>query len=468
MSAITKSLTVLLGLTVCGVSGYVLYLLIHKDEDDDYLDTLAKASKFKTHEVKVPKEIVRSLIGRSGRHIKQIQEQSSTKIFFRDTDSDEYKICVVKGSIEACHIAENLIQEFIDNQPVLESEDMWVPTVSVGKIIGRSGEKISEIRSLSGSKITVTDDLDDRMLNSKRITIKGTKEQINVAKSLIDDIVEEVMEQQQRLEASLAKREPRIPLKSPDLAKTIESPRVERMSPLPGQPEKPFEVYISAMVDPSRFWVQIVGPKATELDCLVEEMTEYYNKIENRTVHELQEVKKGDLVAAKFMYDNKWYRAEVLNLLEEVANDDNEKRAELYYVDYGDTDVVACKDVYELRTDFLRLHFQAIECFLARVEPTGDSWSEEARDRFEEWTHVAQWKKLSAKMNGYSVREKTRAKREGSPVPGVDLYEIEEHDIDIAEELVKAGLATFKKDSGALGSCRTNSNSSISVTSSLS
>lgn len=60
------------------------------------------------------------------------------------------------------------------------------------------------------------------------------------------------------------------------------------------------------MVDPSRFWVQIVGPKATELDCLVEEMTEYYGKIENRNTHLLDEVKKGDLVAATFMYDNKW------------------------------------------------------------------------------------------------------------------------------------------------------------------
>lgn len=41
--------------------------------------------------------------------------------------------------------------------------------------------------------------------------------------------------------------------------------------------------------------------------------------------------------------------------------------AELYYLDYGDTDVVHCKDLFELRTDFLRLHFQAIECYLARV-----------------------------------------------------------------------------------------------------
>lgn len=56
------------------------------------------------------------------------------------------------------------------------------------------------------------------------------------------------------------------------------------------------------------------------------------------------------------------YRAEVLDVLHE-----NPVKAELYYVDYGDTDVVPCSEVFELRTDFLRLHFQAIECYLAKI-----------------------------------------------------------------------------------------------------
>ncbi|KAJ8942111.1 hypothetical protein NQ318_000706, partial [Aromia moschata] len=292
----------------------------------------------------------------------------------------------------------------------------------------------------------------------------GTRDQINVAKSLIEDIVDQVQQSQQRIEASLSKREPRLPPKSPENVKNIDSPKVERISPVPGQPDSQFEVYVSAMVDPSRFWLQIVGPKATELDCLVEEMTEYYNKPENRKMHLLDHVNKGDLVAAIFQYDNKWYRAEVLNIND---TDSSDKKVELYYVDYGDTDILPCSELYELRTDFLRLHFQAIECFLARVEPVGENWSEEAVDKFEECTHVAQWKKLSAKINGYSVREKTRAKREGSPVPGVDLFEINnEQDIDVADELVKAGVALFKKDVDLRTSSRATSISNISVASS--
>ncbi|CAG9812570.1 unnamed protein product [Phaedon cochleariae] len=459
MGPITRSVTVFLGITVFGISGYALYLLFQKDEDDEYLDTFAQASKFKTLEVRVPKDLVRSLIGRNGKNIKDIQDHSNTRINFRDVDDSEVKICVIRGSTDACHIAENLIQEFINNQPVLESESIWVPFATVGMIIGRSGERICEIRGLSGAKITVNDD--EKGLTAKRLTIKGTKEQISVARSLIEDIVEKSTAKQQTIDASLAKREPRLPPRSPEHVKGVGSPKAERLSPILGQNDAPFEVYVSAMVDPSRFWVQIVGPKATELDCLVEEMTEYYGREESREGHSLEDVRKGDLVAATFRFDSKWYRAEVLNIIEE----DSVKQAELYYVDYGDTDKMPLSDLYELRTDFLRLHFQAIECFLARVDPVGDSWSEEAVDKFEEWTHVAQWKKLSAKMNGYSVREKTRAKREGSPVPGVDLYEIDEHDIDVAEELVKSGLAVFKKEALLAGGSRATSTSNLSVAS---
>lgn len=58
------------------------------------------------------------------------------------------------------------------------------------------------------------------------------------------------------------------------------------------------------MVDPSHFWLQIVGPKATELDQLVDDMTEYYNKYHD--LNTLDKVEVGDLVAALFKYDNKW------------------------------------------------------------------------------------------------------------------------------------------------------------------
>lgn len=68
------------------------------------------------------------------------------------------------------------------------------------------------------------------------------------------------------------------------------------------------------------------------------------------------------MVAAKFALDNKWYRGEIVAALEN-------QRYNVYFVDFGDQDVVDEKYIFELRTDFLGLRFQAIECSLAGVKP---------------------------------------------------------------------------------------------------
>lgn len=159
-----------MGASLCGVTGYLLYLLLKNDEDDDYNNTIPKSTKFKISQICVPKNIVRILIGRNGKTIKSIEEQSNTRIHFKDSNEKNEHTCVIKGSTEGCNIAENLIYEFIRNQPVLECVDIWVPQTSVGKIIGRCGEQIMEISSMSGAKINVSN---DRSEISRRITIKG-------------------------------------------------------------------------------------------------------------------------------------------------------------------------------------------------------------------------------------------------------------------------------------------------------
>lgn len=76
----------------------------------------------------------------------------------------------------------------------------------------------------------------------------------------------------------------------------------------------------------------------------------------------------GQLVAAPFTFDGKWYRAEVIEVTEDDYDPD-ESDVTLLYVDYGDSSALKRKQVFELRTDFLRLRFQAIECSLANVKP---------------------------------------------------------------------------------------------------
>lgn len=93
--------------------------------------------------------------------------------------------------------------------------------------------------------------------------------------------------------------------------------------------------------------------------------------------------------------------------------------------------------------------FQAIECYLSKIKPKEVEWTYEACDKFDELTHLAQWKKLKARVNGYRERDTSpygRLKREGSPIPGVDLYDVNnENDIDIGAEMVKNGFAIYEE-----------------------
>lgn len=68
------------------------------------------------------------------------------------------------------------------------------------------------------------------------------------------------------------------------------------------------------------------------------------------------------MVAAKFKYDNKWYRAEVISIV-------NSSAYKIFFVDYGDLEIVPVDDILELRTDMLSLRLQAVECSLANVKP---------------------------------------------------------------------------------------------------
>lgn len=204
------------------------------------------------------------------------------------------------------------------------------------------------------------------------------------------------------------------------------------------------------------FWVQLCGKQSTELDFLVDAMTEYYNTKENQALHQIREPYLGQIVAANYLADNKWYRAEIVAIQpNDVVND--EIVLDVYFLDYGDQQFVNKRDILELRADFLSLRFQAVECFLAHVQPNQTSgkfeeWDKKAIDAFETMVQVAQWKKLISKVVTYKERKSfamQRKHRESSPVPGVELYE-ENSDKSIALELVKQGHAELSNRFGDL------------------
>lgn len=102
-----KNLVAVFGLSLCGISLYLIHRYWKKDEED----TLIRTSNFTTVEFPIPGHLVKDVIGYKGSNIKKIENSTGTRIFIRDNENK--RVCIIKGTSEACQTARLLIKEFI-------------------------------------------------------------------------------------------------------------------------------------------------------------------------------------------------------------------------------------------------------------------------------------------------------------------------------------------------------------------
>ncbi|XP_031292264.2 tudor and KH domain-containing protein isoform X2 [Camelus dromedarius] len=392
-------------------------------------------------EMRVPQEAVKLIIGRQGANIKQLRKQTGARIDVDTEDVGDERVLLISGF------------------PV----------------------------QASGAKITCDKESEGTLLLSRLIKISGTQKEVAAAKHLILEKVSEDEELRKRIAHSAETRVPRkqpISIRREEVTETggagepalwkNTGSRLEQAAPLAVPPhrgggdmavvgpkegswEKPnddsfqksgaqtspemsmfeipspdfsfhadefLEVYVSASEHPNHFWIQIIGSRSLQLDKLVSEMTQHYENSlpEDLTVH------VGDIVAAPLPTNGSWYRARVLGTLENGNLD-------LYFVDFGDNGDCPLRDLRVLRSDFLSLPFQAIECSLARIAPSGEQWEEEALDEFDRLTHCADWKPLVAKISSY-------VQSGISTWPKIYLYDTSNgKKLDVGLELVRKGYA---------------------------
>lgn len=130
---------------------------------------------------------VGSIIGKKGELVRQLREQSGSRIHISDGSSSD-RIVTVTGNLNSIYKAFNLItakvQEFFERQngswgglvaPLVFK--LIVPATQCGSIIGKGGAKIKEIRESSGASIQVASDM---LPNSTErvVTITGNPETI--------------------------------------------------------------------------------------------------------------------------------------------------------------------------------------------------------------------------------------------------------------------------------------------------
>ena len=61
-----------------------------------------------------------------------------------------------------------------------------------------------------------------------------------------------------------------------------------------------------------------------------------------------------------------WYRVQIVN-----ADADDEERCIVKFLDFGGYMNVHLKELRQIRSDFMTVPFQATECILSNIEPTG-------------------------------------------------------------------------------------------------
>ncbi|XP_071961579.1 tudor domain-containing protein 1-like [Antedon mediterranea] len=193
----------------------------------------------------------------------------------------------------------------------------------------------------------------------------------------------------------------------------------------------------------SHFWAQLpFGAKALQdvkverhehaleeegetLESLVESINNIYGK-SSHTTHTTDLLLKadGELVCCKYQADNKWYRARV------TSTNAEENTVQVFYLDYGNSEVVPESLVRPMLPQFLHLPFQAVECFLYNVS-INDGKTEEARKVMEELTVD---KTLVALVKASMASRTLHVILIDTSKPGNDLY--------LHQELIDRGLAT--------------------------
>ncbi|XP_032671094.1 tudor and KH domain-containing protein homolog [Odontomachus brunneus] len=440
----------LLGVSLTTVGITLLYEFYLRKEDD-------KCKSICQVEFKVPNSNVAFIIGKQGCTIRDIEKKSGATINLRrrinnknnkKCDSTD-KICLISGSAEGVKLAQVMIQNIIDNIPVIDTYEFYVPYKAVKHILGKGRQNLQKIQEISHAKVMIDDsDLDykspDHPANysygdpskdgKKRIVVHGTVRQIEVAL----DLIEQKVQQEDGVDAVLQEL---CPIKVSGAHTKLLTDEIRNgptfskitLSPLP--PDDTMEVYVSAMETPGQFWVQILGPGIIYLESLVSQMSLYYDDENNRPMHIMKEITVGDIVAARCIQFDQWYRGEITRILPN-------SQYEVFLLDYGTFLECTRKDILELRTDMLSLRLQAVECKLANVKPIKTKWDSDACKEFIACTWLGQSKVMDATITGYIKRPShhRRPPKSDAVVLCVELFDRHQN-IKIDQHLISLALA---------------------------
>ncbi|XP_049528598.1 RING finger protein 17 isoform X2 [Dermacentor silvarum] len=163
---------------------------------------------------------------------------------------------------------------------------------------------------------------------------------------------------------------------------SISGDDLPRLAPV-AEPFNNKRVMVSHIRDPGNFYVQLCS-LAVKLQRMQNEINTYCMTQDSRLRTE-EEVKVGGLYLAQFHMDNNWYRCRVqrvlssdMCLVDGTSFRQSTANVEVFYVDYGNSEVVPLTRLRRMSPRFERLGHLAIRCCLYNVMPKSDGrWKKE-------------------------------------------------------------------------------------------
>lgn len=290
-----------------------------------------------------------------------------------------------------------------------------LPHIVVGQIIGRKGTYVNQIKSKTGANVIVKKHPDTNKV--KVCSISGLEKEVEAAIKMIRTKLPENRYPNLTME-QIFLEPPQSVIALPSLDTSC-----LRLQLIEGINN---DVIVSTIMTGGHvFFQQPLHPSYPSLNILQSCMQQCYSIEESPALPELT----ADVICVAPV-NGLWYRVQI------VSHNPETQTCLVKYLDYGGYENILGNDLRQIRTDFMTVSFQAIECLLSNISPTGGvEWSPEAAEVLDMLTKGII---LQAQVAGYSS--------EGWPE--VLLYACISPDnvIFINKELVARGLAEWVEE----------------------
>lgn len=232
-----------------------------------------------------------------------------------------------------------------------------VPISVVPQLIGRRGNYVNQLKSKTGVNLIVKKH--PTTSKQKICSLEGTQKEIDAALKMIRSKLPEKRNPTVTLQrVFFAHPNSVIPLPAMDTS-------ILQLSLIEGINN---DVVISSIMSGGHvFLQQPLHPSYPQLNVLQLCMNQSYSVIETPN---LQKIVEDAVCAAPILGPDgttNWYRVQI------ISHNPETDTCLVKYLDYGGYVSVYAKALRQIRTDFMTVPFQATECLLSNIKPTGKS-----------------------------------------------------------------------------------------------